>query len=190
MSIVSVPEFQNYMSGFRMTDVQGMAAQAVLDGVQSELEVYLNRNVQMRRVQETLPIQTNGTVHVSNSPIVELYGVYSSNMVSGAPSTTPMILGVGAWRSGSNYIRVGYYGYGGGYVSVDYKGGMNGDKIPGLKLAIMRVAAREFAHNHDDGMTAQNTELRPPADPTPTPKGWTTDELARFDRYRRRVAII
>lgn len=188
MSIVSVPEFQNYMSGIKLTDVQNVAAQAVLDGVQSELEVYLNRNVQERRVKEVLPITRNGMVHVSNTPIVALYGVYNVSPVSGLAETTAIALTPSAWRIGGNFIRLGYAGFG-GQVSVDYRGGMNGDKIPGLKLAIMRVAAREFVHNHDDGMTVQNTEMRPPADPTPTSKGWTVEELAKFDRYRRRVAI-
>lgn len=187
MGLVSLPEFQNYLSGVRLDDVQNLAAQAALDGVQSELEIYLNRSLQQRRVQETLTATSTGTVHVSNSPIIALYGVYRINPVTGIAGTVPMVLPYGAWKVGQNYIRVGYAATSVGAVSVDYLGGYNGDKIPGVKLAIMRVAAREFVRNHDNSMTIQNTELRPPEDPTPVAKGWTIDELAKFDRYRRRV---
>lgn len=187
MSVVTLPEFQNYLSGVKLTEIQTLAAQGVLDGVQSELETYLNRSVQQRRVSEVLDITRQGNVHVSNSPIIELYGVYSLDE-NGAPMTEALALSPGAWRPGRNYVRLGYIGWC-GQVSVDYLGGYNGDKIPGLKLAIMRVAAREFVHNHGDGMTAQNTELRPPEDPTPIAKGWTEEELTKFDRFRRRTAI-
>ena len=187
MAVVTLPEFQNYMSGTRLSEVQVLSAQAILDGVQSELETYLNRAVQQRRVRETVAVSHNGYAHVSNSPIIALYGVYRVNPVTGETGTTRLELPYGAWSPGQNMIRVGYAATSMGPVSVDYLGGENGDKIPGLKLAIMRVAAREFAHNHDDGMSIQNTELRPPEDPTPVAKGWTVEELAKFDRFRRRV---
>ena len=188
MSIVTVPEFQNYLSGVKLTDIQSLDAQNILDGVQSELETYLNRSIQQRRVAEVLDVTGRGTVHVSNSPIAELYGVHTVTG-AGTPSEAKIVLPAGGWKPGRNFIRLGWSSCGVGQVYVDYLGGYNGDQIPGLKLAITRVAAREFVHNHSDGMTVQNTELRPPEDPSPVAKGWTIDELAKFDRYRRRVLI-
>lgn len=185
MSIVTVPELRNYLSGIGITDTQKVSAELILDGVQSELETYLNRSVQQRRVIEYVPVTNMGHAIASNTPIMELYGVYGSDPRNTVVTPRPMPLLPGAWRPGQSYVALGFLFQ--SAVWVDYLGGYNGDKIPGLKLAILRVAAREFVHQHDDGMTVQNTEMRPPADPTPQPKGWQIEELTAFDRYRRRV---
>ena len=78
-------------------------------------------------------------------------------------------------------------------ATLDYllarKGGINGDQHPGIKLAILRVAAREFMYNHSNATTLVNTEGRKPEDPPPVPKGWREEELAQFDRMRRRTAV-
>lgn len=189
MGVVTVPEFRNYLSGLNVTDVQEQSMGAILAGVQSELEKHLNRPVQEQRVMEEADVECNGHVYLGVTPIVAVYGIYNPGMNGEADLTNPLnVTSPSFFRKNANYLRLGY-GASGGTVFVDYRGGINGDKNPGIKLAIMRVAAREFMHNHGDSMSLSNTEARPESDPTPTPKGWTQDELLQFDRLRRRTVL-
>ena len=63
--------------------------------------------------------------------------------------------------------------------------------VPGAKairLAILRVASREFQQMNDDTMSLRNAAATPPVDPIPVPaRGWRPEELRQFDRIRRRV---
>lgn len=185
MGLVTVPEFRVYLSGNNLNTVQVQSAESVLDGVQSELERHLNRPVQMRRVLEEVEVEPEGRAYLKNTPIEAVYGLFH-HTPTGAKGEPVGNVGANLFRKGSNWINVGW-GY--SHIWVDYLGGLNGDKIPGLKLAIMRVAAREFAHQHSDNLAISNTEARPPTDPVPIPKGWTEEELASFDRYRRRTVV-
>ena len=191
MGVVSVPEMTNYLSGLNVTDIQEQSLSAIINGVQSELERHLNRPVQRQRVMEEADPDYSGNVFLGVTPIVEVYGIYPVGADGGPDlahpignSTTPL---GSFFRKNSSYLRLGALT--GGPVYVDYLGGINGDQNPGLKIAIMRVAAREYMHQHGDSMSLSNTESRPESDPTPTPKGWTVDELRGFDRYRRRVVL-
>lgn len=191
MGVVTVPELKNYLSGLNITDIQEQSLEAIIGGVQSELERHLNRPVQRQRVMEEADADHAGNVYLGVTPIVEVYGIYPVGMDGGPDLVHP--IGNSAnpmgsiFRRNSNYLKLG--GVVGGAVYVDYLGGINGDQNPGLKLAIMRVAAREYMHNHGDSMSLSNTESRPESDPTPTPKGWTADELRQFDRLRRRTVL-
>lgn len=188
MGVVTVPEFRNYLSGLNVSDIQEQSMSMTLAGVQSELEKYLNRPVQEQRVMEEADVEENGNVYLGVTPIVAVYGIYYPGPLGEADLNNPInVASPSFFRKNSNYLRLGLYA--GGTVFVDYKGGINGDKNPGIKLAIMRVAAREFMHNHGDSMSLSNTEARPESDPTPTPKGWTVDELTQFDRLRRRTVL-
>ena len=189
MGVVTIPEFNNYLSGMNVTDIQSQSMAAILDGVQSELERYLNRPVQQQRIMEEVDVDFNGNAYLGVTPIAEVYGIYRSG-ANGEPDMQQALLpstAGGFFRKNANYLRIGMYA--GATVYVDYKGGINADKNPGIKLAIMRVAAREFMHNHGDAMTLENTEARPASDPTPQPKGWTDQELIQFDRLRRRTVM-
>ena len=185
MAVVTVPELSNYLSGMNVTDIQDQSLEMILAGVQSELERYLNRPVQQQRVMEEVDVE-DGRAYLGVTPIVAVYGVYPVRADGAADTDHPFAVQGSFFRKNSNYLRlIGM----GGSLYVDYLGGINGDQNPGLKLAIMRVAAREFMHNHGDAMTLSNTEARPESDPTPTPKGWADAELLQFDRLRRRVVL-
>jgi hypothetical protein len=184
MSVVTTFELSNYLGGRKFTDVQEADAQAILDGVQSELERYLNRPVQMRRVLEEVTADISGRAYLKVTPIKAIHGFKRENEDTGELVNVPNYNF--RYRKGSNFILVGAFNT----IHVDYTGGMNTDMDPGVKLAIKRVAAREFTYKHDETVTVQNTEGRPPEDgPAPQPKGWTGDELVRFDRLRRRVIV-
>ncbi|QGJ92932.1 head-to-tail adaptor [Gordonia phage Kabocha] len=186
MGLVTVPEFRVYVSGNNLNTLQLQAAEAALNGVQSELERYLNRSVQMRRVTEEVELDEFGRGYLKNTPIEAVYGLFRPSPTTGAAGDAITSVSPNLFRKGSNFINVGW-GY--SHIWVDYLGGLNGDKIPGLKLAIMRVAAREFVHQQSDNLAISNTEARPPSDPVPQPKGWTEQELQSFDRYRRRTVV-
>lgn len=194
MAIVTVPEFQNYMSGVRMTPVQEQSAQTILDGVQSELESYLNRPVQVHRLQELVSVR-DGAIYPRVTPIQHIYSLSHLDQ-SGNPGPPIKRFTNNSIFQGKNFIEYGrYYGYGSyGYgftdrVLLDYAAGINGDKHPGLKTAILRVASREFTGKLDGSMTIQNLDGRTPDSPEPTVRGWTEDELKKFDRLRRRVVV-
>ena len=186
MSVVTLPEFQNYMSGIRMTEIQQLDAVAILDGVQSELEIYINRPLQQRRMTEQVECDPLGRVFLSVTPIVSVYGVYRTN-IDGTQGEVvdPDALPQRWFTRGGNFLTLNR----GGVFFIDYLGGVNADIVPAVKLAIKRVAAREYVAKHGDNMVVQSTELRPPEDPTPIPKGWTDEELAKFDRLRRRTVV-
>lgn len=188
MSVVTVPEFTNYLSGLDITDIQHQAAQTALAGIQSDLERYLNRPLQMRRQVEEVHTDDFGVAYLAVTPIQAIYGIYAPDPLTGDKGEAIDRATLSSWRfkKGANFFRLG--GVCRSYF-VDYLGGVNADLDPGSKLAIMRVAAREFMHNHGDGMSLTNTEARPGSDPTPVPKGWTQDELTQFDRLRRRVIV-
>lgn len=189
MSVVTTPEFTNYLSGLNITDIQEQSMEAILAGVQSELEQHLGRPVQKRRVVEEVEVDMNGLAYLSVTPIMNVYGLYHLDPTTGerGEAITMESLPGGWYRRGANFLRLGWGGC--RTVVVDYMGGHNADLDPGMKLAIMRVAAREFEHQHGDTMALVNTETRPKADPVPQPKGWTEEELAKFDRLRRRVVL-
>lgn len=182
MAIVTTQELANYLGGWKYTSVQELDAQAILDGVQSELERYINRPLQMRRVVEAAQGTALGFVHLAVTPIVAVHGIYRAN-TDGAQGELITSLPRDFFQRGSNFLKVGICGR----VYVDYTGGVNGDIDPGVKLAIKRVAAREFMYKHNDGVALDNTEGRKSEDPVPQPKGWTDEELKRFDRMRRRT---
>lgn len=71
----------------------------------------------------------------------------------------------------------------------DYLAGWNGAGIPGMKLAMMRVAAREVERQFDDTMSIKGGSQDAAEDSDKRDKYWTQDELLEYDRYRRRVIV-
>ena len=185
MSVVTVNELANYMGGWKFTPIQRQDAEAILDGVQSELERYINRPLQMRRVVEVVDVDRYGIAYVKITPIVAVHGIYRNDRITHGPGEPYSTVPSNYFRPGSNYLALGGFGR----VHIDYTGGVNADLDPGVKLAIKRVAAREFLYKHDDSVTLANTEARPPEDADPQPKGWSEEELKKFDRMRRRVVL-
>lgn len=187
MAVVTTDEFAAYMGGWKYTGIQEQTAQQILDGTQSELERHLNRPLQMRRVLELAQPDMDGRHYFAVTPIVGVHGIYRVHPDTGLKGEAVTELSSLRWQRGSNFLFYG--GYGSQYY-VDYTGGINADVNPGVKLAIMRVAAREFGYKFDETVTVSNTEGRPPEDgPSPQPKGWTADEVKAFDRLRRRVVL-
>lgn len=201
--LVSAQELSDYMSGIRLNEAQMRSAEAVLAGVQSDLEDYLHRPVEPKRSRELVRVDRSGYVNVRNTPVtavlrVQNYGstlpAVPRNVVPNyTPATIPdlPVSDYAPINNGDNIIVPGGVKYGnpGDHVLIEYMAGGSKriiDKLPQIKLAIMRVAAREVQFMHDDTMSLRNGNATPPADTIPQ-KGWTEDELRRFDRLRRRM---
>lgn len=184
MAVVTTTELANYMGGWKYTPVQAMDAQEILDGVQSELERHINRPLQKRRLLEKVTADHTGIAWAGVTPVQAVHGLYRINPDSTQGGLIQTVHQV--YIPGKNYFRLGTPN---STVLVDYTGGINADLDPGVKLAIKRVAAREFMFKHSDTIGLENTEGRPPEDADNRPKGWSEEELRRFDRIRRRTIV-
>lgn len=200
--LVSAEELSDYMSGIRLNENQRRAAEAVLAGVQADLENYLHRPVEPVRSRELVRVDRSGYLNVRHTPVqavlrIQNYGATlptpPRNVV---PNYTPDPLSIelsdyAPINNGDQMIVPGGVKYGNpnDYVLIEYLAGGSKrimDSLPQIRLAIMRVAAREVQFMHDDTMSLRNANATPPADTIPQ-KGWTEDELRKFDRLRRRI---
>lgn len=208
MTVVNAEELKAYMSGIRMTSSQSTTAQLILDGVQAELEIHLNRAIEPRLIKETVYTSPDGTAYLNFSPVSKVHKI---SLVS--VGSMPGMLPTGPWAPGEEVEFDGpTYDYvpsdfgvdlivpGGialdnpaAYYVIEYESG-GGDFIrpflPAIKLAILRVASREFQRMSNTTVEINNGEPRPQVDYVrPSKRGWQPDELVQFDRLRRRVVV-
>lgn len=202
MALVNPDDLARYMSGIRMNDTQKQSAEDILAGVQSDLEDHINRPLEPVRSREMVRVDRSGYLNVRHTPVHAVLRIqdYGSTLPSRptdvvenyqpeASESIPLV-DYAPVNNGSNMIVPGGVKYGtpGGYVLIEYLAGNTEfvrRALPKVKLAIMRVAAREFDAMHNDSMRVRggSTEATPP----PTEIGWTDAEKAEFDRLRRRV---
>ena len=178
---------------------------SVIAGVQETLEAYLNRPVEPVQIREVAVANFQGVLYLSASPVWEV--ISCGTTVDTAPLTrtitpvqerSPLLQEDGRlidkWptAAGSFYrlvpggLNVGMPGYA---FYVEYIGGYKGYLDEALKLAIKRVAAREWASNHIGGSgnrvgQAEQTEVGDARF-----LGWSADELKMMQRLRRRLVV-
>lgn len=172
--IVSVRRLRDYMSGIGLNTTQTQAAEDVLAGVQAELERYLRRPLELRTVTEPAIYSPHGWIDTSVTPVVSTTspGFYVANGLLRPRWAAPIVLGQPDL--------------------VTYVGGYDGTapELADVRLAIMRVAAREMEVRHDEARTVKELNTtRTQSEPVRRhgSDGWTPDELAQFDRLRERV---
>lgn len=202
MALVTPEDLARYMSGIRMNEEQKRSAEDILAGVQSDLEDYINRPLEPMRSRELVRVDRSGYVNVRHTPVhavlrVQDYGStlpsrpdgVVGNYVPEESDALPLV-DYAPVDNGANMIVPGGVKYGtpNGYVLIEYLSGMSAlvvRALPKVKLAIMRVAAREFDAMHNDSVRVRggSTEATPP----PEKIGWTLEEKVEFDRLRRRV---
>jgi hypothetical protein len=203
--LVSVHDLQTYMD-IRFTNRQQDAAEFVLEGLQSELESYLRRPVEVDEVVETHVIDGNhmgipttsffynysldtttqtlsfldppATVYLRNSPVVSV-----SSVIIQTPTMSPI-----AQVEGRDYIvrRFGvelYRAFANDLVTITYTGGLDGPQIKIFRSLILRAATREMQNMHDDVVGIKDLETRNVA---PLETGFTEQELNSIRRWRRR----
>jgi hypothetical protein len=213
MPLVTSADLAAYMHGLTWTPVQQAQIDGVvLPGVQQQLEQYLGRPVEPMHVREARPF-TDGRIWLTVSPVWQILsydwqgqGTFQpttyvpaplppSNMartwddastgMNGSPNGTFVDLGV--MPPGYFFMASDIMSYVPVSVIVEYIGGYNGFADQALKLAIERVAAREVERLYDNTIGLRDGSGQPAGDSDPRPKGWQPDELAAFDRIRRRV---
>lgn len=196
MSLVTVTDLREYMSGISLSASQLRTAELVISGTQQALEIYLNRPLELVQVREKRRTTPTGDLILSVTPV---YTVISLRRLGHAEvltlpdkDTTPLsdedVDRIWDAMSEDNPTVPGgiYTGIGPGWYVIEYIGGYNGYVDDALKLAILEVASRTMTNNHDDTLTIKDDIAREPTSP-PRPKGWQPEELKMFDRLRRRT---
>lgn len=203
--LVSVYDLQTYMD-ISFTNRQQDAAEFVLEGLQSELESFLNRPIEVAEFTEThvidssstgLPtasffydysldstqqpiglIQPAATVYLRNTPIASVSSVsIKGPLVDPIEQEAERDYLVHRWG-----IEV-YRALAKDTVTVTYTAGLDGTEIKAFKILILRAAAREMQNMHDDTVGLKDLETRNVA---PLETGFTERELASVKKWRRR----
>lgn len=166
--LVQADELVAYMSDISLSESQEAAITDVLAGVQSQLEDFLQRPIEPRQFTEVVRASHEGYVLPKYTPVVSI------DAIENWTGALTYEKGIGV------YVASPYTDW-----SVTYTAGLDGSEIPGMKLAIMRVAKREVQNLHDDTLGVKDLQTD---DVPPLSEGWTQDELWRFARYKRRTS--
>lgn len=206
MTLVTVTELTNYMGSSTIGTAQAKSAEIILAGIQNELEMYINRSLEAKSHREMVLTDASGFARLFSAPIhaVTKVGFVSYSRVVNVPGSefpVERLIESGELKTvdivpndfGHGIITAGGVNLGvpNTHFIVEYNGG-GGDRLesyyPSIKLAILRVASREWQHLHDDTMTINNGVTGDDVDPNVIGKrGWTREELQQFDRIRRRA---
>lgn len=180
--IVSVNELIEYMSlDIGLSGSQLVAAEQVIAGVQEGLEEHLGRPITVRQFTETIQVDEHTAfLKTSKSPVV--------SVISKEPTSTVPELQYGGISAYDDIfgLPTDILGLSGWYV-VTYTAGEDGKNNQAMRLKVMEVASRFVVFHHDDTRSIANDTARPTA-PTQQ-KYWTEEELAQFDRHRRRTVV-
>lgn len=201
--IVTVEELIRYMRNTHLTGDRLQEARSTLISVQEELEIYLNRPVEPVQVREVIGVDHAGHGYFSITPIWKVISVTPMGRLYDLVPYVPPIMSrdplVGS--DGRVHDRTGallnttphsslYVGpaNSGNYL-VEYIGGYNWYTKNAVKQQIKRVAAREIARNNDDTINFRDDSAEKSEKADDDVKGWTEEELKKFERYRRRVIL-
>jgi hypothetical protein len=212
MTLVTIDELTTYMGGLKLTENQrGITESVILPGVQQDLENYLNRPVEPILIREGLRPNDNGYVFFRTTPVHKIISIVTSSGqdTEYAAPTVPELSNPGEYRTYDEWgdpelykyhvgvmpggFSLGYYpsfgGYSMPYYRVEYVAGYNGYVNEALKLDITRVTAREVEAQFDDTLSLRGGGTEAAQDSDNRVKGWTQDELEKWDRLRKRVAV-
>ena len=210
MALVTSADLKTYMD-ISLTNRQMDAADLVLLGLQSELETYLRRPLEVATFTEVQVIPSSDTgipatsFFTNDSPSGDSF--YDSQVESSAllePNqtvylkNTPVVTVTSVTHkpyggtvrtlvANQDYIVRGYgvevfVAYANDTVTVTYTGGINGTSIAAFKLIILRAATREMQNMHDDVVGVKDLETRNVA---PLQTGFLETELMTLKRYRK-----
>jgi hypothetical protein len=209
MSIIDLAELVAYMGNPELTSAQELLCTSVIiPGIQQQLELYLNRPVELVQVRESLRPEADGYIYFTYAPVRKLIAATWSSAVEPVVYTpytpAPPVLDSGITRpvidltapsvTGSAYRHyMGVSGFPGlfigrdAYVVADYVAGHDGRNDMALKTALLRVTAREVERQFDTTLGLRSGSLENASESDERLKGWTRDELKGFDRLKRRV---
>lgn len=171
--IVSVEEMVDYMSGIELRPDQYQAVQAILEGVQSEIEGFLNRSIEPTSLTEVVVADALGRAWPAHTPILS---VTSCTDGETPPHDVPYDLADGAILLTA-----------GATATVTYVGGIGATHRAHnqLKLEVKRIAAREITGRHDDTLGIKDLNASDTSDPTPP--GLQEADKPRLRRWKRRT---
>jgi hypothetical protein len=198
--LVTVDDLTKYMD-VDFSTKQREGVQFILAGLQSELEAYLGRPIEIRSFTESYFVrpESNGWIGFGEVPVsLSNYGAYSIGLRQspvhsvtavyfssvGGASVTPVLqiqnrdyvirpFGIDV-INGISTLET---------VTVTYTAGMDGTQFPVFKHLILRAGSREAQNLHDDNRGIQNLETREAAPALPT--GFNEQELNSVKRYKR-----
>lgn len=170
--IVSVEELIDYMSDVTLTSDQRTAAELVIEGVQGEIETFLNRSIEPVTRTEYLVVDHNGQIWPLHTPVISVTSIVRDALA------VPYTLEGGLLTGGTP----------GQQVVVTYVGGFSNDHRAHnhLRLEVLRLAAREMTNRHDDTLTVKDLDT---TDSPPLPIGLTEEDKGRIRRWKRRVVV-
>ena len=203
-NLVTVEELKDYMD-ITFSNTQEDAASYVLDGLESELEAYLNRPITERVFTESKRVprearqlphtaffdQRSGTSHsalqaatppwiwyLKNSPIVSVSSVTLYSADGSASTSLAYNDDYVIHPFGIEVFNVREYEN----ITISYTAGLDGDNIPMMKIVLLRAATREMQNMHDDVVGVKDLETRNVA---PLDTGFLESELRSLRRHRR-----
>lgn len=205
--LVTVSDLSDYMDQ-RFTNRQSDSAEVILAGIQSEIETFLRRPIEVEAFTENYYVPEdylvisaeayfydrsmdrtfNGlnnlvappySLHLRQSPVRDVQQVRVKNRTS----TTWDVHAKGTqWmqtRWGIEMFNVLAFDE----IEVTYTAGLDGDEIPYFRVLILRAASREMQNMVDDVVGLKDLNAR---QITIKEIGLTEAEKAMLKRYRRR----
>lgn len=206
--LATVDELQDYMKTSFSASERRTAAMILL-GIQQEFENHINRPVEPVQMRELLTSDLNGYLNPSITPILKVISVvtveknvdpFLTNEFTGLvppifardplvdpdngrmldhlyPTVgDPLVVGNGIYTNQPSTV-----------YAVEYVAGYNGYMDVALKLDFIRVASREMSKNHSKAVNLRGGDAQAANEPDPRERGWTPEELAGWDRLRRRT---
>ena len=206
--LVTSAELRTYMD-ITLSNRQLDAADFILEGLQSELEAFLNRPIEVGTfTNEThvfpsthvgIPLTSffynqsldsttaAGTVTYSEPPTTIYLRnspvVTVSNVTLFPVQSNSQVLVVDQDYTVRRYGVDIYRGFANDVVKITYTAGLAGANIKMFKLMILRAATREMQNMHDDVVGVKDLN---PRNVAPLETGFTEKELLALRRYRRR----
>jgi hypothetical protein len=209
MAILTVEDVETYMD-ISLTNKQRDAAEFIVEGLQAELEAYLNRPITQQSFTEIYRVpeyersyadsnyyynySTDTVTNLSSPGVVYVptYTLYLNNspvlsvssvtITASTLSATPV-----AQEEERDFIRRDYgldlfNAFPNDKIEVTYTAGLDGENIKVFKLLVLRAAAREMQNMYDDTVGLKDLTTRNTA---PLETGFTDRELMSVKKYKR-----
>lgn len=209
MAILTVSDIETYMD-ISLTNKQQDAAEFIIDGLEAELEAYLNRPVTQQSFTETYRVPeyersyadsnyyynyASETVTNMSSPgviYVPTYTLYLNNspvlsvssvtITASTLSATPVVQ-----QAERDYIQRDFgldlfNAFPNDKIEVTYSAGLDGENIKVFKILMLRAATREMQNMYDDTVGLKDLTTRNVA---PLETGFTDRELMSVKKYKR-----
>lgn len=189
--LVQVSELRQKLNGVSMTEGQQGEARALLAGLQSEIELFLNRPVEPVHVTEWGVPVTGDHWRLAVTPV---HAIVDTKMTSsfrrmvnyeGNPALREEIDLQEVLSNTGPSFGPGHYSSPNG-LSVSYIGGLTKSESAGIAMKILEIAARVWTQQKSDAIGLRDGQPAQ-AEGSSGPYGWTDQEKMAFYRLRRRV---